>query len=143
MIVYIAGPYMNTTKEGIRMNVRRALALGNAAAQLGFIPIVPHAHGYLGIYGDPHEEKGPETRETALRNGTYLARATKLADGMLWLLLRDDESISSGSQLELDAFGGYNTVHVVQGTWENFRSYLATFGLNLDEIYAQIPLEHP
>lgn len=104
MIVYIAGPYMAPSAPEIRANVARAVALGHAAVKLGLVPIIPHAHGYLGVFGDPHEADGLRTRERALRVAVHTVKAVRRVDGALWIIERDDHSLSSGTQMELDAF---------------------------------------
>ena len=51
MRVYIAGPY---TKGDVAINVRRAIEVGNAVAEAGHYPFIPHlTHFWHVIF--PHE----------------------------------------------------------------------------------------
>ena len=43
-LIYIAGPYSATTREGVEANIARAVALGIEVARLGAMPVIPHAN---------------------------------------------------------------------------------------------------
>lgn len=109
--LYVAGPYAADTPEGICRNVARAVALGRLAAEQGFTPIVPHAMGFCGVLGDPHEADDGTTRDRALDCGVSLARFVGMLDrpalglkGRLWVILRDDLTESYGTSVEVTAF---------------------------------------
>jgi hypothetical protein len=43
-LVYIAGPFSARTREGVELNIARAVALGVEVARLGAMPVCPHAN---------------------------------------------------------------------------------------------------
>lgn len=43
-LVYIAGPFSATTREGVEANVRRAERTGLVVASLGGMPVIPHSN---------------------------------------------------------------------------------------------------
>lgn len=44
LLVYIAGPYSAPTREGVELNIAKAVAVGLDVAALGAFPVVPHAN---------------------------------------------------------------------------------------------------
>lgn len=103
--VYIAGPYKAATPEEIERNVRRACAVGFFAATVhGLSPTVPHAESWLGVLGSPLEADGELTRSRALRVTTAKAAQIGRAGGDLWVIAREDGTLSEGTQLDLEAF---------------------------------------
>lgn len=103
MLVYVAGPYAGT-REGIAVNVARALALGRWAVAGGHAPIVTHLFGAAGLYGAPDEQDDGTSRRDALASGCALAAAVGGARGIFWGIARDDGSMSEGTAAELAAF---------------------------------------
>jgi hypothetical protein len=102
-LVFVAGPYAGPTPEAVQYNVWRALCLGALAVRRGFVPIVPHAPGWLGVYG-PADESLPEARAQAIRCSRELARQVGLCRGELWVIEQDDLTLSLGTAAEHDAF---------------------------------------
>lgn len=127
-LVYVAGPYAAPTPEGIEQNVRRAVAVGAYATRLGYAPIVPHAAGFAGVYGDPHEGDGPtgETRRRSIEIGCAHARFVSAQGGELWIIQRDDGTMSSGVQAEFDAWCETAHLHkrVASAPWAAWQARL-------------------
>lgn len=122
-IVYIAAPFGASTKDEMRRNVARAVALGRLAVRQGLVPIVPHAIGALGVYGAADEsEEG--VREAAIECGVALAASCP----QMWLLKRGDGSISSGCQLERAAAAGAGA-SILIGSWESWKEDFHAGGL--------------
>lgn len=78
----------------------RAVALARMASRAGYLPVVPHLPGFHGIYGDSSDSA--ESRQTALAAGLALLDMVKAAGGELWVIKRDDGTLSAGCRLELD-----------------------------------------
>lgn len=112
MIVYIAGPYTAPTRDGIARNIRRAVALGRYAAHLGHTPLVPHAQGWMGVYGAGDESEAG-VRELALRCSRELAARAE----EMWVIERDDLSLSEGTRAELEAFGRLPEYRMPWSAW--------------------------
>lgn len=98
-LLYVAGPYAGSTPEAIAENVRRATEVAKLAALRGFAPIVPHLHGHAGVHGSPDESCG-KSRGVALE----CAVAQVAACRYLFVILRDDGTLSPGTALEYDAW---------------------------------------
>ncbi len=43
-LIYVAGPYTAPTRAGVEANIARAVDLGVCVADLGAVPIIPHAN---------------------------------------------------------------------------------------------------
>lgn len=99
-VLYIAGPYAGATTEEIRRNVARALALGRLASDEGYAPIVPHAAGWLGVFGAPLEDDDGQCREAAIEVGCAMARSCGC-----WVIARDDGAWSDGTRAETSGAG--------------------------------------
>jgi hypothetical protein len=104
-LLFVAGPYAAETHEETLWNVERAKALGTAAIERGFTAVVPHLSGAAGLFGSPRDDgsAGPQ-RDFAIAHSRALATAVGAAGGDLWVLRRDDRSISSGSSQEFTAW---------------------------------------
>lgn len=129
-LCYIAGPYGASTLAEIDHNVARAVALAAYAASCGLAPMITHPLGRVGTFGDPAEaEDGEAVRKRALAYGVHLAELTARDYGFLWVIARDDGTLSAGTQAERDAFlavspsGGAS--HVAEGTWANWVRFTA------------------
>lgn len=97
-LAYIAAPYFDLD-PGIRAwNVARACFLARAAIAHGDAPIVVHP-GISQIYGD---EETPELRALGMRVDLDLLTHVHRANGGLHVLLRDDGTMSSGVQAEVE-----------------------------------------
>lgn len=44
MMVYIAGPFSAKTRDGVDLNIRRAVDLGLSVAAAGAFPVIPHSN---------------------------------------------------------------------------------------------------
>lgn len=129
-LIYVAGPYGASTSEEIERNVYRACALGRLVTATGCVPVVPHAAGFLGCHGDPHEQDGGQTREVALACGVALASVVGRQGGNLWVLLRDDKSMSEGTKSEADAFAStLGRGVVLRDTWAGWKLAFQQHGL--------------
>lgn len=103
--VFIAGPYSAPSPEETAQNVERSRLLGVLAVRLRCSPIVPHLHGAADLYGTEHDDgQGSATRDAALACSTATAWMVGEARGHLWVILRDDRSLSAGCQAELEAW---------------------------------------
>jgi len=96
--VYIAAPFAGD----VDVNVQRACQLSMLAVKIGLAPIVVHPGIAAGAYGD---DGSPSERERGLR--AVCALVDLVAEhryGELWVLLRDDGSMSPGTQREFERF---------------------------------------
>jgi hypothetical protein len=109
VLIYVAGSYAASTPEAIELNVRRACMLGRLVAHTGATPVVPHAMGFLGCYGDPTEGANDGCRERAIRCGISLAQAVIASGGKMWVIAKDDGTMSDGTRKELKAVVGQVT----------------------------------
>jgi hypothetical protein len=127
---YIAGPYAAETPLQIERNVMRSVALGRLATEIGYAALVPHAIGWMGVYGERHEgDVG--VRDRALSSSLALVEAVGRSGGALFVLERDDGSLSTGTGLELERFLGC-TDHagpVFRNSWEDWRVHFEGHGL--------------
>lgn len=118
-LVYIAGPLAGGTLAERQEHYRRIVALGRFAVDRGFTPIVPHlAIGAL--FGWPEVGETPDDRGMGLALSMALFRGVDRADGMLWVLLRDDGTPSTGTRAELGAWAEWREAvgpDPVVGTW--------------------------
>jgi len=127
---YIAGPYAASTPAEIERNVLRAAALGRLATEIGYAALVPHAIGWMGVYGERHEgDVG--VRDRALSSSLALVEAVGRTGGALFVLERDDGSLSSGTGLELERFLACTERAglVFQNRWEDWRIHFEGHGL--------------
>lgn len=47
-VIYVAGPYRSSTREGVELNIQAARAVGLLCCRKGWSPIIPHANtGHL------------------------------------------------------------------------------------------------
>ena len=97
--VYIAAPYASTDPAVRAWNVSRACLLARVAAgSYTLAPVVVHP-GIAQVYG---EEETPLLREIGMRVDLSLLHHVYGANGRLWVLLRDDGTMSDGVKLEVE-----------------------------------------
>lgn len=121
--IYIAGPYRGVSTRDVEVNVLRACALGRFAASLGFLPVVPHAPGWLGVYGGKHDDKAAD--DLALTCGLGLLDMVARCDGLLWVIAKAEASspagygpvLSRGCRDEVDRWRHPAARPVVIKTW--------------------------
>lgn len=99
--VYIAGPYAAPTPEERTENVRRVGVLSRHAVALGLVPVSVHAAVDAGHFG---RDDVPEDRAAGLWASTQLAAGVARLGGLLWVIRRDDGSLSEGTHREVQAF---------------------------------------
>ena len=99
-LIYIAAKYGASTPEEIAWNIARATFLGKLALAQHHTPIVPHVLG-AALFG---QNETLETREKALAYGLDLVRFVAASRGGMWVLTRDNDTISSGCEEELSIF---------------------------------------
>lgn len=124
--VYIAAPFAAATPEARAKNVRRACVLAAYAVRRGLAPVVVHPLVELGIFG---RDDAPEERERGLAAACALAEMVgRHAGGCLWVLTRDDGTLSPGTEREdaawrrgfeatLASYGAERRSVVVRATW--------------------------
>ena len=106
LLCVIAGPYAADTPALVQANTDRAARLGRLAVRHGYAPIIPHVHGHAGIYGSA-ADNGSATdpvRQAALECGIRHVQLVAEMGGELWVLLKPDGTMSSGTRAERDAF---------------------------------------
>lgn len=108
--VYIAGPYRSVQPFGVDDNVSRARDLAAFAVRKGFTPFVPHVLGFRGVYG-PGDT-------TALDCCLSMVHAFGDVEGaQMWVIARDDGSLSEGTALEVEAWDGAEPVVRTWSEW--------------------------
>ena len=110
--VYVAAPFAGDVAE----NVRRAAALSRLAVERGHAPICVHPAIAAGCYGD---DAVPEERERGLQAVCRLVEVVAWHGGELWVLLRDDGTMSAGVTREVEAWldAGGRPYAVVRWRW--------------------------
>lgn len=97
-LVYIVAPYGASTDEERRQNVDRAVALCAKACDQGFAPMTVHPGIYWGAYG---HDADPVLRERGLEIDLAWIDIVDKIGGELWVLLKSDGTLSSGSEREV------------------------------------------
>lgn len=100
-LVYVSGPFAGKDKGEIRGNVWKAGQLSLIAIKAGYIPISYHSlihGGYLG------RDDVLEERERGIKAMEDICRHVARVGGSIWVILRDDRTMSPGTQREFDAF---------------------------------------
>jgi len=101
--VYLATPVRDAAPERRRLNYLRAVTLARLAASEHLAPLVPALTVGAALEGFQGAERGPDHPD-ALTCCRSLLRAVKVAGGRLWVLTRDDGSLSGGCAVELQAW---------------------------------------
>lgn len=119
--VYICAPYRGDVAE----NRRRAIALTVLALHHGLAPICPHVH-------DAAYLLHPEPDRVALEAGLVQVATVARVGGRLWVLKRDDGTLSEGCAAEharyFDALRGFPGVGAIQ-TWAQWRPVFEAAGI--------------
>lgn len=116
------------------LNLRRARALAALACREGLAPVVPalSCDVFRLAFRDP-----VQAEKAALERGITLAATVAKAGGLLWLLFRDDGTISPGCRGEIDEFKRMSGVSPVrQGRWDIWGQVFVTDGMG--KTYAAI-----
>lgn len=141
-LVYIAGPYKGKDRAEESGNVLRAAALSRLAIREGLSPIVVHPGIYLGAYGDDADD---EQRAQGLDVAAEIVRAVAESGGAIWVIQRDDKTLSEGTEVEVSAYRRASRKisnrhplpsHVIERTWSQWVEHGAqlTWGLPSKEI---------
>lgn len=96
--VYVAGPFARDPDN----NTRVAVMVARFATHKGFAPLVVHPSILAGAYGDDNH---PEERDAGIECALSLLKL--VADhphGELWVIERDDGTLSEGTAMELEAW---------------------------------------
>lgn len=96
--LYVAAPYRADTPEEVTENVRRACVLGHFAFLKGFAPIVMHPAIHAGVYGN---DAIPAERAQGVAVDHVFLTMIHVANGRMWVILRDDGSHSEGVMAEV------------------------------------------
>ena len=121
-VVYIAGPFAGDVKE----NTKNAVRLGNIAHKNGFGSIVPHTMILHEVYGK--DEIPKEREDGCISTLSIIAQIAKLQDTQIWIIEKEDGSLSKGTSTELDLWLavrkdlGY-PLHVFQKTFRQWIEY--------------------
>ena len=106
--VYIAAPFAGPDEDAVAKNVHRAVGLARLATESGYAPLVIHPAIHAGCYGN---DDSPEDRARGLRIAVELVGLVATNPyGRLWVLARDDGSLSSGCAIELEHFVRVRTI---------------------------------
>jgi hypothetical protein len=142
--VYIIGSYAAYDEHSERVNITRAVALGSLALATGHVPIVPHITiGCSSLLLGQHSDVDADAlaREASYgKNGSgglaaMLRDSCASMDVSLWVILRDDGTMSSGTKAEYDEFTSDPIgVGAISLTWEDWGSKFAAAGL--ETLYA-------
>jgi hypothetical protein len=144
--VYIIGPYAAYDEHSERVNVTRAVALGSLALATGHVPIVPHVTiGCSSLLLGQHSGSGVDAdalaREASYgKNGSgglaaMLRDSCASMDVTLWIILKDDGTMSSGTKAEYDEFTSDPIgVGFISLTWEDWGPKFTAAGL--ETLYA-------
>lgn len=126
ILVYIAAPYaalpdsLRPRKER-RANTYRAAMLAQLATRLGWSPICVHPLIEAGVFGD---DSNPVDRARGIAAVVAQVELVAQARGHLWVLTRDDGTLSAGCRHELEAFmlaGGSNVDIATWAEWSQRR----------------------
>lgn len=120
-VIYIAGPLGADCPEGIAENIRMAELLGSIAAKWGYAPIVVHSNAER-LYG---QDGDPLARDRGITADLAIVRVVAQEAGGLWIRLRPDGSLSTGTGKELQDFllAGGNPKHLL--FWTDAQIFLA------------------
>jgi hypothetical protein len=135
-LAYIAAPYADPNPAVRAWNVARACLLARLAVSTGWAPIVVHP-GIAAIYGEDETE---ELRALGLEVDIALLLHVRREGGFLWVLLRDDLSMSSGVAAEWRAWllgrapsdgqGWLVSTKELVCSWEDWRPSMSEAGLS-------------
>lgn len=112
-LVYIAGPYGDPDPAVRAWNVARACLLGRLSQRCGLAPVVVHPSIAAGVYGCDEVEA---ERAAGMESTIAVVEACDL----LWGLLRDDGTQSSGTAGEVNA-ARHARIGLDVATWEQWR----------------------
>lgn len=104
-VVYVATPVRAACATVRRWNWLRAVTLARLAAHEGLAPLLPALTVGGALEGFPHA--GGHDHPAAMACCLGLLRAVKQAGGGLWVLTRDDDTLSEGCAAELRAWNGW------------------------------------
>ena len=122
-IIYIAAPFGAPTEAEREYNTQRAELLCLLAQRTGYAPICVHSGVLRGTYGDDDD---PQDRFWGLET---CKRLLDVCD-QLWVLLRDDNTMSDGVKTEFRAFRATNPDRFgVAGTWKDWREDMKGYNL--------------
>lgn len=138
-LVYLAGPYAAPTEEGVLDNIHRIRALAQLAVTLGMSPVAQHFTGGIGVFGSSIDDGSPSvSRHNALLAGQAVAHAIGRTGGLLWVVTRDDGTLTEGTALEVAAWQtgalgvrvqhnlGVQPAHAAD-TWEGWLSFIGAW----------------
>lgn len=134
--VYIAGPFRADTLFDRALNVHRACLLSRFAVTRGLAPLCVHPAILKDAYGD---DNSPAER-AAGREAT-LALVVMVAhheEGQLWIIEREDGSLSAGTLAEHDLFlrslpdGVDPTSWIRSQPWSKWKDEMARSGMRPD-----------
>lgn len=118
-VIYIAGPYSDPDEARIGVNVSRAMQLAGMAIRLQLgIPFVIHPLVQSRAFG--LDDADPWQRD----QGLYLACDIAGRCDLMWAILRDDGTLSSGAQLEVTTARD-NGIGPVMRTWAEWLDWYA------------------
>lgn len=135
--VYLATPVRSESANTRKRNYLRALALARLAASEQLAPLVPALTVGTALESFQGAERGEDHPE-AMTCCRSLLRAVKVAGGRMWVLSRDDGSLSAGCEQELSAWRAWLSLEggttqqvpeVLQ--WRDLQDRMASAGLSV------------
>lgn len=127
-IVYIAGPFAGNIID----NTTKAMHVGNIAHKIKLGSIVPHPMILGEVYG---KDEIPEEREDGcVSTLSIVGQIARLESSQLWIIERQDRSLSSGTKNELELwlamreYLGY-PFHVFRKTYKEWIEYESSLDL--------------
>lgn len=117
-IVYICAPFSAPSLLERDRNVNRALLLGRLAVLSGFAPIVVHP-SIDSVFGDDND---PAARARGLACNLAVCELVAHNGGALWILLRDDGTMSPGCECERAVWSMSRAEKITAHTWAGWRA---------------------
>ena len=97
---YVAAPFSDASLTIRAWHVSRAVLLARLAMACGYAPVEVHTSIAAGVYGD---DSDPEQRARGMAATAAICRGVLATPGaVLWALLRDDGTASTGTAGERD-----------------------------------------
>ena len=121
-VVYICGPFAAPDQGAVAENIKRAEILGRIAVNRGYAPIVVHSN-VEELFGS---DRDPALRAVGLECNLAVTRAVAESGGFLWVITRDDGTLSEGCSAEAIEFTTRLMAHTSGFCKEDIEEHLDT-----------------